>query len=73
MKSYFTDRHQCVEINIKMSIAVHIYPGVLQKNSVPQGSIQSFLYIYIFFVYMSDCSKTIHGIYKQLLLANDTN
>jgi len=32
MKSYFRNRHQCVEVNIKMSIAMHFYPGVLQKT-----------------------------------------
>ena len=27
---------------------------------------------YIFFINISDCSKTIHGKYQKLLLANDT-
>jgi hypothetical protein len=40
------------------------------KHGVPQGSIQNFLY---FFISISDCPKTIHGKYKQLLLANDTD
>jgi Tat protein secretion system quality control protein TatD with DNase activity len=66
------DRYKSVEVNVKMSITMHCYTGEVQntKHAVPQGSIQAFLY---FFIYISDCSKTIRGKYKQLLLANDTD
>jgi hypothetical protein len=40
------------------------------KHDVPQGQIQSFL---CFLNYISYCSKTIHGEYKQMLLAKDTD
>jgi len=27
----------------------------------------------MYFIYINDCSKTIHGKHKQMLLANDTD
>jgi hypothetical protein len=45
-------------------------PWGVTKHDVPQGSIQSFL---CFLIYISDCSKTIHGKYKQMMLAKDTD
>jgi hypothetical protein len=61
-----------VEVNIKMSVAMHFYTGMLQNTVFHKDQ---FKVSYIFFIYMSDCSKPIHGVcvYKPLLLANDTD
>ena len=48
MKSYFRDRHQCVEANIKMSIAMHFYAGVLQKTVFHEDQFKvSYIFFYL--------------------------
>ena len=43
---------------------------ILYWDGVLQGLSGSF---YVSFIYISDWSKTIHGKYTQMLLANDTD
>ena len=61
IKSYFRDRYQSVEVNIEMSITMHIYTGEAQNTVFHKDQ---YKIPYIFFIYISDCSKTIHGKYK---------
>jgi len=59
-----------VEVNIEMLITMHFYTWEVQNTVIHK---EQFKISYIFFINTSDCSKTIHGKYKQLLLANDTD
>jgi len=69
MKSYFRDRYQSVELNIKMSITPIFILGSYKTRCCARSN-SKFL---MFFICISDCSKTIHGKYKKMLFANDTD
>ena len=62
--SYFRDRYQSVEVNIEMSITMHFYTGEVQTRCSTRINSK----FVIFFINISNCSKTI-----ELLLANNTD
>jgi len=46
---------------------MHFYNGELQNTVFHKDQFK----VYVFLIYTSDCSKIIHGKYKQMLLEND--
>ena len=59
-----------MEVNIKMLITMHFYTVELQNNVFHKDQLKL---SYVFLIYTIDSLKTIHGKYKQMLLANDTD
>ena len=53
-----------------MLITMYFYTGEVQNTVFHK---EQFKISYIFFINTRDCSKTIRGKYKQLLLANGTD
>jgi len=53
-----------------MLITMHFYTVELQNNVFHKDQLKL---SYVFLIYTIDSLKTIHGKYKQMLLANDTD
>jgi len=49
---------------------MHFYTGEVQNTVLPKDQFKG---SFFFFIHIIDCSKSILGKYKQLLLANDTD
>jgi hypothetical protein len=69
MKSFFMDSYQNVELKHKI-VNNNLFYTVQLQNTVFHRDQLEVSYV---FIYVSDCSKSIHGKCKQMLLANDTD